>query len=648
MYYYEVIIADSRYRSGELLTYSSDTPLRLRGVVTVSLRNRPVTGFIARKVNKPGFDVKAVKNVLSQTPIPRHCLDLAGWISDYYAVSLGESLRLFAPTKPAIRSPKDTISLPHKDQSSQLELDAPLTASQKKALAQINSSRTNTVLLHGDTGSGKTRLYLELAAACLSEGRSVIILTPEIALTSQLKAAVIKKLHHQPIVLHSQLTTSERKKIWLKILESTEPLIIIGPRSALFSPVSKLGLIILDEAHEPAYKQEQNPRYQTVRVASQLANLVSSKVILGSATPSVTDYFIASQRGSVVEMTHQAVTGERADIKSELVDIKNRDNFRTNPYLSEQLLKAVRSALDDKKQSLIYFNRRGTARLMMCNTCGWQLLCRNCDVPLAYHADSHTALCHICGYKESPPSACRKCGAPDVIYKSIGTKALTEMTAKIFPDAIVKRFDGDNLSGERIEELYPQLAAGKIDIIIGTQLLAKGFDLPRLGVVGIIAAETSLVLPDFTAEERTFQLLYQVIGRVGRGHGKSQVVIQAYEPDSPLLAAAIGRDFGSFYQQILSERRQFKFPPYSYLAKLICRRKTLKGAQTAASQLKRTLSSEGLPVEIIGPAPSFYEKRGSYYYWQLVLKSKDRTHLLALAEKVPAGWNIDLDPVNLL
>ena len=276
------------------------------------------------------------------------------------------------------------------------------------------------------------------------------------------------------------------------------------------------------------------------------------------------------------------------------------------------------------------------------------MLCPNCDIPLTYHADGHKAICHTCGYRQSPPNQCPTCKNPDVIYKSIGTKALTEMLTKLFPGSIIKRFDSDNLAGERLNDVYNELLSGKVDILIGTQLLAKGLDLPRLGIVGIIAAETSLVLPDFTAEERTFQLLYQVIGRVGRGHGSARVIIQAYEPNSPLLQAAIKRDYHSFYRQTLAERQKYRFPPYSYLAKLVCRRKTQKGAQSAATDLKALLISKKLPVEVIGPAPSFYEKRGGYYCWQLVIKSKQRSHLVALSKLVPAGWSIDFDPADLL
>lgn len=648
MHYYEVSVADNRYRSAGALTYCHSGLLKPRAVVAVPIRGRVVTAFVVQKVAKPNFAAKPIENILSSSVLPEHCIDLAAWLSEYYSSSFGESLRQFAPTKPTIRRNSPAVSPLISQPPAQLQLNTPLTKAQKAAVEAIERAGTKTVLLHGDTGSGKTRVYLELAGQVLKANRSVIILTPEIALTSQLRAAIIEKLHQKPILIHSQLGTAERKRIWLDILEATEPLIIIGPRSALFSPVSRLGLIIVDEAHEPAYKQEQSPRYHAVRVASKLGELTDSKVILGSATPSLSDYYLAGERGAVIEMTEQAITGKRARISSELVDIKNRSNFSSSPYLSDQLIKAIKATLADKKQALIYFNRRGTARLIMCNICGWKMVCPNCDIPLIYHADSHKAFCHICGTKEIPPKSCPGCSNPDIVYKSIGTKALEQMIAGLFPGYSIRRFDSDNENGARIDQNYPDLLAGKIDIVIGTQLLAKGFDLPRLGLVGIISAETSLALPDFTAEERAFQLLYQVIGRVGRGHGKGRVVVQTYDPKNPMLIAAVNRDFDTFYNRSLLERQRFKFPPYSYLMKLVCRRLTLNGVQGASLGLKKLLQNEGLPVEIIGPAPSFHERRGNYYYWQLIVKSKDRSHLLALARKVPDGWSVNLDPIDLL
>ncbi|MGH7194790.1 MAG: replication restart helicase PriA, partial [Candidatus Saccharimonadales bacterium] len=354
----------------------------------------------------------------------------------------------------------------------------------------------------------------------LAAGRSVILLTPEISLTAPLAAAAGAFLDKKPLIMHSQLTAAKRKQLWLKIIESGDPQVVIGPRSALFSPLASVGLIVLDEAHEPAYKQEQSPRYNALRTASQLGALTGAKVVYGTATPNITDYYLAEQKKAVVEMEQMALGAKAGDVKIEVVDLKDRRNFGANPYFSKQLIEAIGEALSAKKQAMIYLNRRGSARVILCDNCGWRYLCPNCDVSLVYHADEHLAKCHICGFSSPPPGQCPNCGNTDIIYKTIGTKALVEQVQKLFPDKNIRRFDSDSPAGESIDQVYDELLRGDIDVLVGTQLLAKGLDLPRLGLVGVVSAESSLTLPDYTAEERTFQLLYQVMGRVGRGHSK--------------------------------------------------------------------------------------------------------------------------------
>lgn len=645
-----MLIADTKYRSSAPLTYSSEDALEILSVVTVPLRNRAATGFILGEVDKPAFAIKPVRNLLSARPLPYHCLQLAQWLESYYATSLSDTMRQFAPTKPALRGIKIDEEQPigRPEQIIQLELQVPLTSDQKRAITEIKTSPSTTVLLHGETGSGKTRVYLELARETLAAGKSVILLTPEISLTTQLATAAKSYLHVQPLILHSQLTAAKRKQIWLKILEANEPQIIVGPRSALFAPLPAVGLIVLDEAHEPAYKQEQSPRYNALRAASQLGALTGAKVIYGTATPNIADYYIAEQKSAVVRMSQMALGSKMGEVKTEVVDLKDRKNFGASPYLSKQLCEAISQALSAKKQVMIYLNRRGSARVILCNNCGWRYLCPNCDVSLVYHADEHLARCHICGFSSAPPVECPSCKNPDIIYKVIGTKALVEQVEKLFPDKKIRRFDSDTAQSESVNEIYDELLSGKVDILVGTQLLAKGLDLPKLGLVGIVSAESSLTLPDYTAEERTFQLLYQVIGRVGRGHSKGEVVVQTYEPGSLVIQSAVKREFKGFYKHSLAERQAFRFPPFSYLLKLTVRRATLAGVQNASQRLKEELAAQGLPVEIIGPTPSFYARRGKYYYYQLVGKSKDRDHLVQLAKIVPADWQIDLDPADLL
>ncbi len=648
MHYYEVYVADSGYKNSKSLTYSYPDKLSARSLVSVPLRRKVVSAIVAREVKQPKFEVKNIKAVVSEKPLPKFTYKTASWMSDYYATSLGEALKLFTLPRPIIR-PSNKSGLHEEMNASfdQLQLDMPLNSEQQRVINEINQSPSHTVLLHGDTGTGKTRIYVELAKSVLSKGKSAIILTPEIALTAQLVSIFEGQVSGRVYAFHSQHTYSQRKKTWLDILNSKEPVIVVGARSALFSPVEKIGLIILDEAHEPSYKQDQAPRYHTARVASQMGLLAGAKVLLGTATPLATDYYLADQHKAIVRIRKLAL-GEQQAPQSVIVDKKNSTEFTSSPYLSDQLLTLMESTLKAGKQVLIYLNRRGSARLILCSNCGWQMDCPNCDIPLVYHGDIHKAQCHICGFNQSPPSKCPSCMHVDILFKSIGTKALADSLESLFTGYKLKRFDSDNRVGERVNEIYPELVKGGIDIIVGTQILAKGLDLPKLGLVGIVTAEDSLALPDYSAEERAFQLLYQVMGRVGRGHGKGSIVIQTYHPESTVIRSAINKDYLRFYEYLLKQRQGFRFPPYSYLLKLIIRKNTSERAQSASEKLKSDILAMRLHVEVLGPTPSFYSRRGKNFYWQLVIKSKNRKNLINIARYAPAEWKVDLDPIDLL
>jgi len=406
---------------------------------------------------------------------------------------------------------------------------------------------------------------------------------------------------------------------------------------------------VLDESHEAAYKQQQAPQYQTGRVASYLAGLTRSTLILGSATPNVSDFYLAEQKNKpIIELTKLAQANQHGKLEITVVDRKDISLFSRSPYLSEPLIKAVESALSRGEQSLLYLNRRGTARLVLCEHCGWQATCPHCDIPLTYHGDSHSIRCHSCNWREPAPTSCPNCGQTGVIYKTAGTKAIEDEVKKLFSTARVARFDTDNLKAERFERHYDAIKAGEVDILVGTQLLAKGLDLPKLSLVGVLLADTSLYLPDFTSQERTFQLITQVLGRVGRGHVAGQAVVQTYHPEHPLLLSAIKGDYQGFYQTEIAERKQYLFPPFCYLLKLSVRRASVSSAESAALKLKAEIESRGIKVRIEGPAPSFYEKLQNKYQWQLVIKALDRGELLKVIAMLPANWSYDLDPLDLL
>jgi primosomal protein N' (replication factor Y) len=645
MFYYLVWVRSSRYHGSEPLTYSSDQKLVAGSIVDVELQTEQVLGFVSGSTTRPRFKIKPISRIYDLPPLPPHLLRLAKWLQEYYPAPLGIVSQQLLPANLAEKQLRLTSppKLPKPDLST-LPL---LTAEQKAALAAM--VERDTYLLHGITGSGKTRIYIELAARALTEGQSAIILTPEISLTTQLADSFRQVFGNRVLVMHSQQAPSERQAAWLDCLRASEPMIIVGPRSALFSPLAKVGLIVLDESHETAYKQEQAPQYQAGRVASQLATLAHSTLILGSATPSVSDYYLAEQKQKpIIRLAHLARPDEHPATNVVLVDRKDRDQFSRSPHFSQALIKAVEAALKRGEQSLLYLNRRGTARLVLCENCGWQANCPHCDVPLTYHGDHHDLRCHSCDYREPAPSSCPVCGHADIIFRTAGTKAIVEEVHKLFPQARVARFDTDNLRGERFERHYETIKQGEVDILVGTQLLAKGLDLPRLSTLGILLADTSLYLPDFSAQERTFQLISQVLGRIGRGHVAGRAIIQTYHPDHPVLQAAIKGDYQTFYKAELTERQEFLFPPFCYLLKLTVRRASIKSAEAAAEKLKEEIEQSDYRVRVEGPAPSFYERLQNKYQWQLVVKAKDRHELIKIMGALPSGWSSDLDPMDLL
>ncbi len=644
MLYYHVWVRSNRYHGNEALTYASNAHLPQGTVVQVEMQRQLVFGMVMGPTTKPRFKTKSISRVFDLPPLPAHSLRLASWLHEYYPAPIGVISQQFLPSHISDRS----LSAPRAQQFPAPSLSSlpPLTAAQATALDTLLTR--NTYLLHGITGSGKTRLYIEIAARTIEKGKSVIVLTPEISLVTQLTNNFRQVFGERVIVLHSQQTPQERQKAWLQSLQATQPVVVIGPRSALFSPLKTLGLIVLDEAHETAYKQEQAPQYQTSRVAAYLASLTRSTLILGSATPSISDYYLAQQKKKPIITLTESPLRNHTSSEITVIDRKDHQAFGNSPYLSQSLIDCLGQALDKGEQSLLYLNRRGTARLVMCENCGWQALCPHCDVLLTYHGDHHQLRCHSCSYRQKAPVSCPSCGHPNILFKTAGTKAIVDEVGRLFPTARIGRFDTDNLKAERFEKHYEAVRSGSLDIIVGTQLLAKGLDLPRLSTLGILLADTSLYVPDFSAQERTFQLLRQVLGRVGRGHIAGHALIQTYHPDHPVIQDAISGNYHAFYERELAERQQYLFPPFCYLLKITLRRASIAAAEAAAGKLKEAILTSGARVKVEGPAPSFYERLQGKYQWQLVIKAVHRPELIKVIRELPGNCSYDIDPLDLL
>lgn len=642
MTYVEVLVADGSYHGDEALTYSASQPLRRGHIAWVPLRTKQVLAIVLRRVPKPAFAAKPIAGAVPLSPLPEPLIATLLWMHEYYPSALGAATQQFLPKKlPKLAAELQSAYTP----LPQCDLP-PLTDEQAQAVAAVNAPGTH--LLHGDTGTGKTRVYIELAKMSVAAGRSAIILTPEIGLTSQLARSFREVFGDNVFIIHSQLTDTVRHKLWVQLLQRKGPAVVIGPRSALFSPLKDVGLIAIDEAHETAYKQNQAPHYHATLVAGKLAALHHAPLVIGSATPLVTDYYVAQALHRPILRMQTLARAAQADGAAHVVDLRDRSQFTKNPYLSNRLIAAVQSALKRHEQVLLFLNRRGTARVVFCESCGWQAACAHCDLPLVYHGDVHRMRCHTCTFQAAPPTGCPECQNASVVFKSIGTKAIAQQAAALFPEARVQRFDTDNKKTERLEQHYDAVHSGEIDILVGTQMLGKGFDLPKLGLVGVVIADTSLYFPDFSAQERTYQLLRQVVGRVSRGHRAGTAIIQTYTPDSPLLKAALAKDWQTFYEHELAERQAFLFPPFCYLLKLTCRRASPTRAQQAAEKLAQLLRQSGKRIVVEGPSPAFHEKVQNKYQWQLAVKAKQRAELTRVIRELPSGWSYDIDPMNLL
>ena len=645
-YYYEVAPLRIVRLTSSTFTYASDTPLHVGQIVTIEVGKKVLVGLIMAEVKQPSYATKLIASVIESTPLPGSLLSLSLWLAEYYTTPLATVLQTVLPRgldKTRRARPKQAHTSKRDRTTIVFNID------QNQAITEIMDNQDGTIILQGVTGSGKTEVYKELARRMVTEDKSVIVLVPEISLTSQI---ISEFLHDFPsvVVTHSHMTEAERHAVWKQVLDATEPQVVIGPRSALFMPVPALGAVIIDEAHEPSYKQEQAPRYSAIRAASMLGKFAKAKVILGSATPSITDRYLAeAAHRPVIRLDRSARSGAQAAAVT-VVDMTKRESFKHHRFISDQLIGSITRNLERGKQTLIFHNRRGSASTTLCENCGWAATCPNCFVPLVLHADTYDLSCHICAHHEKVPTSCPVCHSADIIHKGIGTKLIETELHKLFPKARVARFDGDNKADETVNSLYEDLYKGVIDIAIGTQVVAKGLDLPNLRTVGVIQADSGLSLPDFAASERAFQLLAQVIGRVGRDEHASEVVVQTYQPTNPAIVYGLTQDYESFYTYALEMRKKSYFPPYSYLLKLTTVYKSelaaVRSAKSLAQALKKVLNPD---VRLLGPTPAFYERQHDTYRWQLILKSPKREYLIeALQHLPPTHWQSELDPQSLL
>lgn len=620
--------------------------------VVVPFGKREMTGYVIDLMDafSSTYELKAIKRVIDASPLyGKQLLDLAAWMSRYYLCSLGEALSLMIP------GGRREISIPA------LEVEEDLSFAKIEQLSDEQDAAIQAILkrdkpmyyLYGVTGSGKSEVFLRCAEAAIAEGKAVIYLVPEITLTHQLAQQVTSRFANKVAILHSALTPSQRLKEWKRIITG-EVQLAIGARSAVFAPFANLGLIILDEEHENSYKSGNTPRYHARQVAQRRCQQEGATLVMGSATPSLEAYSLM-QDGSQVGALH--LTKRVAGGSMPRVEVVNLAFEKS--LVSSSLKQGIKETLDKQKQVILFLNRRGFSYFFHCNSCGYELHCPHCSVALTYHKKSEQMVCHYCGYRTAPMRICPECRSVDVQYSGFGTEMVEMEIRTLFPKARVERLDTDSAKEKgHVQKTLSDFRQGSIDILLGTQMVAKGLNFPKVELVGIVLADSGMNIPDFRSQERTFSLLVQVSGRAGRYNDQGKVIIQTFHPDNPAIQYALAGNIEGFYNEELAVRKETGFPPYSRLINLVLRGRNQKKVQEETEKLEKLLNSAAAhaKAEVLTSGECPLEMIASNYRYHILISAKDGSsahHLVAtvLASYTPISavyLEVDLDPLQLL
>lgn len=526
----------------------------------------------------------------------------------------------------------------------------PLTAQQQEAVTAILSHSAYPIVLHGVTGSGKTEVYLQALAAIIAQGKSGIILVPEIALTTQAVLRVAGRFPGRVAIIHGSLGNGERYDEWRRIREGKVD-VVIGARSALFAPLPNLGMIILDEEHESAYKQgEMKPTYHAREAAITLGQILRIPIVLGSATPAVETFYRAEQGSYRLVELPGRIGASLPPV--EVIDLRNELHTGNTSIISRRLHEELERVLAQKQQAILFLNRRGAASCVLCRDCGYVALCDKCDVPLTYHSTEHVLLCHYCGTTAKAIQFCPVCKSSGIRYFGLGTEKVQDTIQRSFPSARLLRWDRDTARNRHAhEQLLDRFANREADILVGTQMIAKGLDLPGVTLVGVVSADIALNLPDFAASERAFTLLTQVAGRAGRGAEPGHVIVQTFNPQHFCVDAASRHDYHEFYATEIEMRQRYGYPPFRQFVKFTYshenRHRSQNEALLLSERLNEWIQRLGLVnTDIVGPAPAMMERIRGKYRWQMIARGPDLHQLLRVIDA--PGWEIDIDPVSTM
>src|SRR5436305_8712104 len=534
------------------------------------------------------------------------------------------------------RDPLATATLPEIEE---LELTKEQAAAFDEIEKPLKENRYAAFLLHGVTGSGKTEIYIRAMRAALLQGRTAMMLVPEIALTPVFSRRLRAHFGDQVAIFHSSLTTGERFDEWSR-LNRGEARVVIGTRSAYFATASKLGLVVIDEEHETSYRQQESPYYNGRDTGVVRASREGAVVVLGSATPSL-ESFHNARNGKYTYLRLAQRIANRAMARAEMIDMREVFAHQGRPEVfSEELLAAIEETHARNEQSIILLNRRGYSSFVLCRSCGESIHCPNCDVTLTYHRSEMSIICHYCNHRRAAPTHCPSCQGKYIYYVGEGTEQIEEMLQKSFPKLRIARLDRDTTSRRKLfERAILEFGAGDLDMLVGTQMLAKGHDFPNVTLVGVVSVDAGLALPDFRSAERTFQLITQVAGRAGRGQRAGRVLIQTYHPYHYALRHASAQDYAGFYQEEIRHRKSLSYPPFVALASLLIHGEDLTRTQATAAELKRALEEANTDraCRILGPAPAPLARLRGEHRIQILIKSRSRPRLREIIDMAVAS-----------
>lgn len=623
--------------------------------VMVPFGRREVQGYVVDVLDsKPdvGFEIKAVSKAIDKEPLfGKREYELALWMERFYFSSRGEILDVMIPGG---RRDSSFGALDFGEPVS--NEDVVLTAEQSGAIETVMNASSGLFYLFGVTGSGKTEVFLQCAERVIAQGGQVIYLVPEITLTHQLAVQVMERFKNNVAILHSGLTDSQRIAQWRRIKRS-EVSLVIGARSAVFAPCENLRMIIIDEEHENSYKSGNDPRYHARQVAQKRIADCHGKLLMGSATPSLEAWHLMKDPSRMTRIDLTSRVGGGCMPKVEIADMTHEDGI-----FGKTLQLEMARTLGAGKQVILFLNRRGYSYYFHCRSCGYELKCPHCDVAMTYHKKTGTLKCHYCGYTQKPTRVCPVCGSLDVMYSGFGTEQVEQEVQRLFPQYRTARLDTDVVSKDRkiIQKTLDEFRAGSLDILIGTQMVAKGLNFPNVQLVGIVLADSGLLVPDFRAEERTFDLLVQVAGRSGRADSNGRVVVQTRMKDNPAIVMASKGQVEAFFDNELKLRRDLGFPPFSRMVNLVVRSPKASVARAFAESLASELSGKaaffGFDVQVYGANECPIEKIRANFRFQVLLRSFKPSDMLSLLENVlsytsvPSSvvLEIDVDPVDLL